>query len=372
MSQATKVKITIVKKDDLYDLKQDISREKSSEGINYAFIEILNKLIEINTLSKLLCDGKEKTAVTYKINSFTKAKDAIESYDKPIMTGAQAKADIPGIGDGIARRIDEFILTGTLGEVESYLKDGKNSTVLILMALTTVTGIGEVKAYNLIKDFDIKSVDDLIEKYKSNVIKIAKNQLTHHIALGLNYYYDLKLRMPWSEADQIATKIKESVFLHDKDMIVTVCGSYRRKQLTCGDIDVLITKKPGGCGVKTRNDLSDIVKSLNATGLLKGHLTTSGDTKYMGIIGLEGCPGRRIDIRYVEYESMGAAILYFTGSGNFNKVMRFKANQRGYTLNEYGLYKYKDGIKGDKMETVNEEDVFKILKFKYLQPEERL
>jgi DNA polymerase/3'-5' exonuclease PolX len=81
--------------------------------------------------------------------------------------------------------------------------------------------------------------------------------------------------------------------------------------------------------------------------------------------------GRRIDIRLVNYKSLGAAILYFTGSGKFNKLMRLRANQRGYTLNEYGLYHYDNEIKGEMIPTHTEEDVFKILGFLYLEPEQR-
>jgi DNA polymerase/3'-5' exonuclease PolX len=81
--------------------------------------------------------------------------------------------------------------------------------------------------------------------------------------------------------------------------------------------------------------------------------------------------GRRIDIRFVTYPSYGAAMLYFTGSGKFNKIMRYHANQRGYTLNEYGLFHYVNDIKGAQVHTYTEQDIFRILNFVYLKPEER-
>ena len=43
--------------------------------------------------------------------------------------------------------------------------------------------------------------------------------------------------------------------------------------------------------------------------------------------------------------SMVAALLYFTGSGEFNKNMRIFALKKGYTINEYGIYKLKYKIK---------------------------
>jgi DNA polymerase/3'-5' exonuclease PolX len=125
--------------------------------------------------------------------------------------------------------------------------------------------------------------------------------------------------------------------------------------------------------------LPKLVELMEREGLLVGHLTSHGNTKYMGVCRADANagsnvnenPGRRIDIRFVPYDSMGAAILYFTGSGTFNKLMRFRANQRGYTLNEYGLFHYNNGIKGEQVPTPTEQDVFSILRFLYLEPELR-
>ena len=87
-------------------------------------------------------------------------------------------------------------------------------------------------------------------------------------------------------------------------------------------------------------------------------------------------PARRIDIRFVSYNSYYPAILYFTGSGNFNQIMRRDALRQDYTLNEYGLYKIAgyDGrtiIKGNKMIVNSEEEIFDILNLSYVKPYDR-
>ena len=70
----------------------------------------------------------------------------------------------------------------------------------------------------------------------------------------------------------------------------------------------------------------------------------------MGMCKYKKNPVRRIDIRYISRNSLGAAKLYFTGSGDFNKNMRSYANSLGYTINEYGIYKLKaDKTKGLKI-----------------------
>ena len=48
---------------------------------------------------------------------------------------------------------------------------------------------------------------------------------------------------------------------------------------------------------------------------------------------------RRIDIRFIAYQSKAAAMLYFTGSGTFNEIMRSEALKKNYTINEYGIYR---------------------------------
>ena len=73
-------------------------------------------------------------------------------------------------------------------------------------------------------------------------------------------------------------------------------------------------------------------------------------------------PPRRIDIRFINYESYPAALLYFTGSSTLNKKMREIAKKKGYKLSEYGLFD-KDG-KPIKVES--ERDIFHKLNMEFL------
>ena len=379
-----KVKAEVKEDKDLYDLRKDAGLEfKLTEDLNAGILTMLNSLIDVTVALKAVAEPKDRTALSHRITSFMKGRDAIRGYQSEIKSGTQARQNIPGVGEGIAKRIDEYLKTGTLQEIEKAI----SPEAKIIMELTTVTGIGDVKARQLMETFKVTSVQDLIDKYTLGQIKVATNQLTHHIVVGLTYYNDLKLRMSWDEADKISTMVKRFVHGYDKDLLVTVCGSYRRKKQTCGDIDVLIThpfiKTDDEAGTSTV--LPKLVELMEREGLLVGNLTSHGNTKYMGVCragasananasasaNANANPGRRIDIRFVPYDSMGAAILYFTGSGTFNKLMRFRANQRGYTLNEYGLFHYNNGVKGEQVSTPTEQDVFSILRFLYLEPELR-
>lgn len=352
----------------LHDLRKDIGALSGTDKLNNDITEMLNSLIAITLAIKASSTGKDKANHSRRINSFQRAKDGIAAYDKRITSGAQAKKEIDGVGAGIAKRIDEFLKTGTLQELEQYVTDEMRT----IIELIKVTGIGEVKAKSLMTDFNVTSVNDLITKYRSGIVCVAKNQLTHHIAVGLDYYHDIEQRMPWSEADAITKRVINSIKELNHNLVVNVCGSYRRHSLTCGDIDVLISHPLINDESQIKDELTKIINKLESTGLLVGHLTSMGHTKYMGICKLNiKSIGRRIDIRFVTYSSLGAATLYFTGSGKFNKIMRYHANQRGYTLNEYGLYQYVNQIKGERIFAPTERDIFDVLRLVYLSPTER-
>jgi len=77
---------------------------------------------------------------------------------------------------------------------------------------------------------------------------------------------------------------------------------------------------------------------------------------------------RRIDIRFIPKDCLGSALLYFTGSGDFNKNMRSYALKMGYTINEYGIHITKGKRR---LNTKTEEDIFKVLGVEYVEPCDR-
>ena len=117
-----------------------------------------------------------------------------------------------------------------------------------------------------------------------------------------------------------------------------MCGSYRRKAKTSGDIDIIVTKDK-----YNKNILSSVIDFLKEQNFLVDDLTYNGDTKYMGICKNKKGQAIRIDIRFIKKENVPSALLYFTGSGEFNKNMRTYAIKNDYKLNEYGIYKKIDG-----------------------------
>ncbi len=66
-------------------------------------------------------------------------------------------------------------------------------------------------------------------------------------------------------------------------------------------------------------------------------------------------------------ESLGAALQYFTGSKAHNIALRDRAIQRGFKLNEYGLYR----DDGTSVAGATEEDIYEALGLAFVPPELR-
>ena len=149
----------------------------------------------------------------------------------------------------------------------------------------------------------------------------------------------------------------------DKEAELTIAGSYRRKKSTSGDIDILLTGP-------SKKVFENFIDTLELSGYLVGTFA-KGTKKYMGMGKIEKGTARRIDIMYTKPDEYPFAVLYFTGSSEFNQRMRAEVLARGLSLNEYSL---KDVKTKKKVEHIfkNEKDIFEYLGYKYLKPEDRI
>lgn len=371
----------------MYDLREE--RKEVKVLVNKILIDYMERLVNVAKTQMSTAPASEKTRHGHRVRSFNKALAAIKNHSVELTSGADAKK-LKGIGEGMAKRFDGVfaaikesgLCPKTDGLIEKLIDMGMLPELVVTMTdeqravkqLTTVTGIGSARAKLLFNNFGINTVDELIQAYNDGEIDVAPNQLTAHMVVGLTYYDDLLERIPWKEVSKM-DKLIGKVIRKYPDLNYTICGSYRRKRDTCGDIDVLVTSEElaSDAAVKKSDVLPTLVKELTKMNFLIDNLTDLGRTKYMGVCRLKSnLPARRIDIRLVSRSSYAPAILYFTGSGEFNKIMRGYAQKQGYTINEYGIYRYVNGVKiGDKLDTPTEKDIFNVIDCMYLKPQER-
>lgn len=306
--------------------------------------------------------GKDKLIYSYKLNSVKKALDVINNVDFVIKHGSDLE-NYPGIGKGMIKRIDEILTTDNLSEVNE--DNISKQHLKYVDDLMKIYGIGHVKAYELYTKHNIKSIVDLKKAIKEGKIDIPEN-----ILKGIKYVDLIKENIPRKYIDKVYLLLLKTGIEVDINMDVRVCGSYRREKQTSNDIDIIISHP--NIITKNQAEQSDLMKRFIIALEKKKFIVdsfTSEDvpTKYMGICKLNGKSLYRIDIRFIPQESYYTALLYFTGSSEFNKKMRKIALSMGYTLNEYRLL---DDKKKPFLIT-SEEDVFELLHMEYLQPKFR-
>lgn len=323
-------------------------------------------------------DVKNITANNFRLKQLNTVLIIFKNYHTKItLENYKELKDIDGIGVHTIKRIKEILDTGKLAELGEF-KDPSIEKEKIIEELEEVIGIGPVNALDFYNQ-DIKSVKMLKNKLKKKEIKVNEK-----IELGLRYYGIYKKNIPRTEIDEISNIIKNIIQkmntqykLDEKTKyIYQICGSYRREKLTSGDIDVLVSKLDIKDNIDDSiNHLERLIERLKTNlkenakkPLLIDDITDKNyETKYMGFVKYKENPVRRIDIRFVSYESYYSALLYFTGSAELNKKMRLIAKKLNLKLSEYGLFKEN----GSKIKINSEEEYFKKLDLPFIEPKNR-
>jgi DNA polymerase/3'-5' exonuclease PolX len=316
---------------------------------------------------RILGETENEAGEKFKSIAYFKAAKNIENFEKEIVSGEQAMKDISGVGKSICLKINEIISTNTLSRNRN---DSKSERIKSMKFLQSIHGIGPVKAKTLYERFGVTNVEELRKN---------KRELDSQQTIGLKYYEEFQQSIPRQEMDVIVKILSEFKDEIDSNIIMTVCGSYRREKSESGDIDILLTKKNWSEDKATPKSIRNFVSYLKEQELITDTLAY-GDKKYMGVLSLSSDltnykPSkfihRRIDIRFIPYSYYYAGVLYFTGSYHFNILMRRKALEKELTLNEYGLSSLND--KHNYIKNINsEKDIFDIIEMKYVEPKDRI
>ncbi len=265
--------------------------------------------------------------------------------------GLEGLMELPGIGQGLAKKIEEFISKGRIKKYDEL----KKKYPIDFKGLTRIQGMGAKRAFKLYKHLNVRNVNDLkkaVEKHKIRGLEGFGQKSEDEISKGIVQLESSKGRVPIGvglpEAESIIRKLKESGLV-DR---ATLAGSTRRMKETVGDLDILVTSASPEKVMQFVSKLDDVAS-----------VTLSGPTKTTVWlkIGL-GC-----DVRVVEDKSFGAALQYFTGNKDHNVKVRQIAIKHGYKLNEYGLF----DRKGKNVAASDEESIYKKLGMDIMDPEMR-
>ena len=285
----------------------------------------------------------------FRVRAYRRAARVIEGLPQSVRSLLAAEQDLsklPGIGKDLAGKIADIVKTGHFKLLDAL----KEQLPGELGDMVGLPGLGPKRAKLLYDKLGVRTLDDIRLVLKNGRLRELKGfgaTIARKLSEALRKpKADKRFKLSVAEAEAEALV----GFLRDGRRIV-VAGSYRRRRDTVGDLDLLVTTEDAAAvGDK-------LVRYENVAEVL-----AHGPTRTTVILRSR----IQVDVRAVSEESYGAALIYFTGSKAHNIALRGLAVDRGWKLNEYGLFAGKRRIAG-----ATEEEVYKKLGLAFVPPELR-
>jgi DNA polymerase (family 10) len=293
-----------------------------------------------------------KSENPFKIRAYRNAADTIAHLGERIadMTPAD-RLSIAGIGKDLAAKIGELVDSGACGYHQELLQEFP-PTILDLLHLQ---GVGPKTVALLYHQLQIRTLDDLERAARDGRIRALKGMGAKKEALILKALEERQRftgRKLMAEAYDTAATLVSELRAAEPAADILMVGSLRRGCETCGDLDILAAGATAS--------LSDVFTNYRLVERVLGRGETKSSVLLWG--------GFQTDLRTVPRESLGAALQYFTGSKAHNIALRDRAIQRGFKLNEYGLFRIDDGTK---VAGETEEGIYEALGLALVPPELR-
>ncbi|MDG2128620.1 MAG: DNA polymerase/3'-5' exonuclease PolX [Fuerstiella sp.] len=306
-----------------------------------AVFEQLSDLLEI------------QEANPFRVRAYRSAGRTISSTAESFAALVEEGADLTqfsGIGKDLAKQIIEVVTTGQ----HSQLTELRQQIPAGVVDMLRIRGVGPKKVAVFYNKLHLKSLDELKAAAQAGELSALKGfgkKTEQSILDNIDLAAEAGKRISIADARTAAEAIVQDLQQMKSVTKTAVAGSCRRRQETCGDLDILATS----------DDASAAMDRLAAHPLVDSVLQR-GDTKQR--VRLKS--GVEMDLRVVADTSYGAAMQYFTGSKEHNVVVRQRARDMGLKVNEYGVFRDDEQIAG-----ATEEDVYAALNLPWIPPELR-
>ncbi len=295
--------------------------------------------------------------------SYEKAAELVEGLTERIADLAADHARLialPGIGDRMAEHLKEILSTGDYSLRKKLLEKYPHT----LLDLLTLQSLGPKKVALLWKTFKagtVEKVEDLAREGKLRDLPGFGEKSEQNILKAVEVFKKSSGRFHIDVAERAAKELIGHIRqLDGRVSSVTPAGSLRRAKETIGDLDLLLTLAKGHTSAKDVEAVSEHILRFPEI----DHVLARGGNKVSFVLS----SSLQVDVRLLEEENFGAALLYFTGSKEHNVALRGRANKMGYTLNEYALSRLKDERR---VAGRTEEEIYAKLGLAYIEPELR-
>ena len=308
---------------------------------------------EVARLFRELADLLEIAgAGRFRVRAYRTAARTIEECpdDMAVLArrGREHLTDLPGVGDDLAGKIEEIVRTGRL----KALAEAARRVPRGMAELLRVPGIGPVRARKLQAALGVVSLAGLRRAAATGRLDRVPGlgpRVVAAIRKSLAQPVDARVRLATAApyAEELAAHLRALRGVE----AVEVAGSYRRRVETVGDLDLLVTCRPG-IAVVERFVTHPLVATVVARGPTRAAVRLRS--------------GLGVDLRVLAPESFGAGLYYFTGSKAHNIALRRRAVARGFKLNEYGVFRGTRRVAGR-----TEREVLRAVGLPWIPPELR-
>lgn len=293
-------------------------------------------------------------ANSFRVRAYRNAARTLENLSESVADivaqPGRRLTELDGIGQELADKIKTIVQTGALPQLEELRAEVPAGVLRMLR----IPGVGPKKVAALFHELGVTTLADLKAACEAGRVAELKGfgkKTAQSILDGIAQAEEAGKRVLISIARASAEAIVDDLKQVPSVSQVSLAGSCRRRRETCGDLDVLAVA----------SDSAEAMNRLAAHPLVEKVLAR-GDTKQR--VRLRN--GLELDLRVVPAESYGAAMQYFTGSKEHNIVIRRRAQERGFKLNEYGVYRGDEYVAGR-----TEEDVYAAVGLPFIPPELR-
>ena len=313
------------------------------------------KNFEIARCFDLMADLLEvKGENPFRVRAYRRAAQNLETLTQEVETLAAKKRleEIPGVGRDLAGKIQEYLQTGRIHDLDSLRREVPPAVV----ELMGVPGVGPQTARLLYDKCKITSVAQLEEQAGAGKLRGLPGiqvKTEQNLLKAIRTIRQGQGRMGLGQALPLAEELVQALGRVRGVKEVSPAGSVRRGKETVGDIDILATS------TSPREVMEAFVALPQVAEVLE-----KGETK----ASIRHREGIQVDLRVVAPAAFGAALVYFTGSKEHNVKIRGLANRLGLTVNEYGVFKEKTGRR---VAGKTEEEVYKALGLPWIPPELR-
>ena len=307
-----------------------------------------------------------KGELVFKTVAYHKAADAI-AHSPVEVARAYLAGDPPriaGVGDAIAKKIEELARTGKMEFYDRLREEVPPS----LVALLGIPGVGPRTVKQLHDELGVETLDDLRRAAESGSLRGLKGmseKTEQGVLAGIAALETRQERMRLGQAEAIVETLLAELGGVPGLRSIQPAGSFRRRRETIGDLDLLAeTDRP-----------LDLVDRFTSLGSVESVVAKGPHKAAVRLL-----RGPQVDLMIMPPGEAGTYLIHFTGSKEHNVRLRGMARDKGWSLSEKGYLRLGEdgepavGESGEAAELLTfatETEAYGFLGLPFIEPELR-